>query len=78
MNIDKGIQMESGTDAVYIGNITKPDSDKEGYQPVNFEYNTTVTTNGNGELFVLIGSDSGYEGLTTLYYDDIQLSATKM
>jgi hypothetical protein len=77
MNIDKGNQMEEGLDAQTLGNIMKPESEKEGYQLVNFDYNTIMTTNSNGELFVLIGSDSGYEGLTKLYFDDIKLTATK-
>ncbi|WP_052088151.1 copper amine oxidase N-terminal domain-containing protein [Paenibacillus wynnii] len=77
MNIDKGDQSNEGVDAKILGNITKPNSDREGFQRVNFSYNTTVKTNSKGELFVMIGTDSGYEGLTTLYYDDIKLSAVK-
>jgi len=75
MNIDKGNQSEEGADAKIVGNIAKPESDKEGYQRVDFSYNARVTSNANGELFLLIGTDSGYEGLTTLYFDDIRLSA---
>ncbi|MBW7456760.1 copper amine oxidase N-terminal domain-containing protein, partial [Paenibacillus sepulcri] len=77
MNVDKGNQSVEGADAKIVGNITKPDSEKEGYQLVTFNYGTSVTTNANGECFILIGSDSGYEGLTTLYFDDIQLSLKK-
>ncbi|TFE25979.1 copper amine oxidase N-terminal domain-containing protein [Cohnella luojiensis] len=77
MNIDKGIQSESGADAKVLGDITKPDSGKEGYQRVNFSYSAAVTTNAKGDLFLLIGTDSGYEGLTTLYFDDIKLTATQ-
>jgi hypothetical protein len=74
MNIDKGNQSIEGKDAKIVGNIVKPDSAKDGFQPVSFNFNNTVTTNGNGELYVIIGSDSGYEGLTTLYFDDIKLT----
>ena len=77
MNIDKGNQSEGGADAKILGDITKPDSGKEGYQRVNFSYSATVTTNAKGELFLLIGTDSGFEGLTTLYFDDVKLTATQ-
>ena len=77
MNIDKGNQSMGGEDAKVLGNITKLDSGKEGYQRKNFSYTATVTTNAKGELFLLIGTDSGFEGLTTLYFDDIKLTATE-
>lgn len=78
MNIDKGNQSMEGKDTSILGNITKPDSSQEGYQLVTLQYNVKVTTNQNGEVFLLIGSDSGYEGLTTLYFDDIKLSLKKV
>jgi hypothetical protein len=74
MNIDKGNQSTEGKDAKIVGNIVKPDSEQDGFQPVSFNFNNKVTTNGNGELYVIIGSDSGYEGLTTLYFDDVKLT----
>ncbi len=73
LNLDKGNQLTEGKDAKIVGNIVKPDSDKEGFQRVPLTYSVKATTNANGELFVLIGSDSGYEGLTTLYFDHISL-----
>ncbi|TVX99852.1 copper amine oxidase N-terminal domain-containing protein [Cohnella terricola] len=72
MSIDAGNQSEGGKQMQVIGNISKPDSDKEGYQRKPFKYDTKVTTNENGEAYLVIGTDSGYEGLTTLYYDNIQ------
>lgn len=33
-----------------------------------------ATTNNNGELWVLIGTDSGFEGTTTLYYKSINVN----
>ncbi|BBI31229.1 copper amine oxidase N-terminal domain-containing protein [Cohnella abietis] len=77
MNIDKGNQTTGGTDVKVLGNIAKPDSEKQGYQRKDFEYNATVKTNAKGELFLLVGVDSGYEGLTTLYFDDINVTATQ-
>jgi hypothetical protein len=33
-----------------------------------------VTTNEKGEMWLLIGTDSGYEGITTLYYKTVGVS----
>ncbi|TJY37551.1 copper amine oxidase N-terminal domain-containing protein [Cohnella pontilimi] len=72
MSIDTGSQSQSGKQMQRIGNIAKPDAGQEGYQRKPFKYDTKVTTNKNGEAYLVIGTDSGYEGLTTLYYDNIQ------
>jgi hypothetical protein len=76
MNIDKGIQNESGKDMVTIGHI--------GVAPTTSQY-TEITrnnssanalilkTNSSGEAWVIIGTDSGYEGKTTLYYTGLDL-----
>lgn len=75
MNVDIGSQGTGGKDVKVIGNAAKPDVDKEGYQRVDFDYNAKVTANAKGQIFILIGSDSGFEGLTALYFDDIKVSA---
>ncbi|WP_165861157.1 copper amine oxidase N-terminal domain-containing protein [Paenibacillus paeoniae] len=77
MNVDIGNQSLSGKDAKVIGNVIKPDSEKEGYQRVDFNYSAQVKADEHGKIYLLIGTDSGFEGLTTLYYDDIQVTATK-
>jgi hypothetical protein len=33
----------------------------------------TVTSDKDGSIWVIIGSDSGFEGATTLYYDAIEI-----
>ncbi|WP_052350349.1 stalk domain-containing protein [Paenibacillus gorillae] len=76
MNVDKGNQGTDGKDMKLVGNAVKPDSGKEGYQRKNFTYNVKVKSDSNGQLFIIIGSDSGYEGLSTLYFDDISLTLT--
>ncbi|MFF2481640.1 stalk domain-containing protein [Paenibacillus sp. NPDC058071] len=76
MNVDKGNQATDGKDMKIVGNAAKPDSDKDGYQRVTFTYNVKVKSDSKGQLFIIIGSDSGYEGLSTLYYDDISLTLT--
>ncbi|SFE38966.1 Copper amine oxidase N-terminal domain-containing protein [Paenibacillus algorifonticola] len=76
MNIDKGEQSEGGAEAAVVGNPIKAEGSKAGYQLVYFDYSHTAMTNDKGELFLLVGTDSGFEGLTTLYYDDITLTLT--
>jgi len=73
MNIDVGSQRESGKDMQRIGDITKPNAELEGYQVKPFTYETEVTTDKDGSTFLIIGTDSGFEGLSTIYYDDIEV-----
>ncbi|WP_028610827.1 copper amine oxidase N-terminal domain-containing protein [Paenibacillus harenae] len=76
LNLDKGNQSTEGDDLKIVGNMVKPDSDTEGFQQKTMSHAATLKTNASGELFVIIGSDSGYEGLTTYYVDDIQVTLT--
>jgi len=78
MNVDIGSQSQSSKDAKVLGNVIKPDSEKEGYQRVEFEYSAQVKADEHGKIYLLIGTDSGFEGMTALYYDDIQVTATKI
>lgn len=70
MNIDKGNQSQGGSDMVVVGDFSN-DTDQEVYvlKTVSNETPFTVTTNQNGELWIIIGSDSGFEGNTTIYYN---------
>jgi hypothetical protein len=77
MNVDKGNQSVGGKDAKVLGNIVKPDSAKEGFHRVDFKYSAIVKSNAKGQLFLLIGVDSGFEGLTTLYVDDLKMTAVQ-
>lgn len=74
LNIDKGNQAEGGQEMIVLGNIVKVDgSEDESYQIKHFEQEFEVQTNENGEFYVLIGTDSGFEGTTTLYYSNINV-----
>lgn len=74
MNIDKGNQASSGEHMIVIGNVEKEDSDDESFQYKHFEHTFEVTTNNDGDAFVIIGIDSGFEGITELYFTNIELS----
>lgn len=73
MNLDKGNQSTEGKDMKIVGNMVQPDDTLTGFQPVAMEHAATLKTNEKGELYVIVGSDSGYEGLTTLYLDDLKV-----
>lgn len=80
MNIDKGNQSQPGNDAMVIGNVVTEGANCEGTEygiktieiaeADGFEIQSSPT----GELWIMIGSDSGYEGLTDLYYTEVHLT----
>ncbi len=74
-SLDKGNQAEGGKDLILIGNASNGTNDSTGYKIV--KHNTaakplSVKPNEKGELWVCVGTDSGFEGLTVLYYDRIK------
>ncbi|MCE6991636.1 hypothetical protein [Dyadobacter sp. CY323] len=69
--LDKGQQANEGKDAVLLGNASNG-LEEEKYAIVkrsNADKPFTVKVNAQGELWLFIGSDSGFEGLNTLYFD---------
>jgi hypothetical protein len=78
MNIDKGNQSVGGADMKLVGNIgnTLPCVGGLGpYQSKTMALNDfTVTSAADGTLWLIVGTDSGFEGITTLYYDRISVS----
>lgn len=75
MNIDKGQQTAPGVDMDTIGHVGVSDTTTV-FTLINRNNSThlfIVTTDENGEVWVCIGSDSGYESTTTLYYNQINL-----
>jgi hypothetical protein len=75
-NLDKGNQSQGGEDAIVIGNI--------GHAGEEYEYQLiqrssagttfTATTNANGEIWVFVGVDSGFEGITTFYITQLRVT----
>ena len=84
MNIDKGNQAEEGEDMINLGNIANPNLDPETadgstYALVELDsegQRFTVTSDGDGKLWIIAGTDSGFEGPTTVYYDRITVELT--
>jgi hypothetical protein len=79
MNLDKGELSQGGEDMIPIGNVAVPPG-TEGFINVtrtNTTYNGSpfeVTSNDNGEVWLIVGTDSGYEGVTTLFYTSVYVA----
>ncbi|MFC1921407.1 hypothetical protein ACFLYQ_06770 [Chloroflexota bacterium] len=81
MNIDKGNQFNSGEDMIILGDAAKgpgPGQDDYSYQYKYFNHDFKITTNAEGELWVILGADSGFEGISELYFDNISITFTKI
>lgn len=78
MNVDKGNQSQGGEQAHVIGHIANGLNEchdtpyrmitRETEEPVRVE------TAGSGTLWIFVGTDSGFEGTTSLYYDTIDVA----
>lgn len=74
LNWDKGNQSSGGKNAVVLGSIGIEGNDYK-YQIINRNNDKTpfsAKTNDKGELWLLVGTDSGFEGITTLYYTQVK------
>jgi hypothetical protein len=76
MNIDKGNQSQPGTDMQVLGHIGVTDTttvftliDRDNIsKPFSFR------TDDSGSAWICIGTDSGFEGRTELYYNRIKVT----
>jgi hypothetical protein len=79
MNIDKGNYSLGGRDMVMIGDVAASSTSTSDYTLIsrsNTETYSTpciVRTNSDGELWLIMGTDSGYQGVTTLYYTKVSI-----
>lgn len=77
LNVDKGNQSIGGRAASVVGHIgngnpISDDGDKFVSLTRTHVHEFTTTANANGELWLLLGTDSGFEGTTELYYQKIE------
>lgn len=73
MNIDKGNQSVGGKDMTVIGNFANG-TEFEVYKlkQLNTLTPIKVLATQQGEIWLIIGTDSGFEATTTIYYTSIQ------
>ena len=79
MNIDKGNQSRGGSAMGVIGDVANPDVVGDEYRIKALASGPqflSVETDRNGRAWLIVGTDSGFEGLTTLYYDQISFTLT--
>jgi len=83
MNVDKGSgNSGNGTAASVIGNIANglsaDEIDMENSPYVSLkrqhEHEYNVTASPDGELWLLVGTDSGFEGFTGIYYQRVAIT----
>jgi hypothetical protein len=79
MNVDKSNQSQSGIAASVTGNIANGRPCDFGPHPFvsiqrTHQHTALVNANSRGELWLLVGTDSGFEALTALYYQRIDVT----
>ena len=82
LNVAKGNQSQDGAQSKVLGNIavTGVPCDGSKYQAKTIssaaDKRLTFTSDSSGAVWIFIGTDSGYEGKTTLFYQGIELKLT--
>ena len=74
MNIDKGNQSQGGESMVVLGNVAHPEVQGGEYRIKTLDNSYVplmVDTDGEGRVWLIVGTDSGFEGLTAVYYSRI-------
>ena len=74
MNIDKGNQATEGTEMINLGNVAHPEvsGDEYGIKTLSNEGRPLeVTPDADGRVWLIAGTDSGFEGVTSVYYSRI-------
>lgn len=79
LNVDKGGQSDSGRNAMLVGNVAidglECTGQKLGRKHVISKSDSPLIldTDDSGSVWIFVGTDSGFEGLTELYYESIKL-----
>lgn len=81
MNVDIGHQANDGANAMVIGNIATSITDchNEEYEVKELETTTPLITetDSTGTLWIFVGTDSAFEGVTSLIYTDVRVHIRK-
>lgn len=81
LNVPKGDQSQDGAQAKVQGDVAVADAKCDGsvYKAKtlkNGEKTLDITTNADGSVWLFVGTDSGFEGKTTLYFQNIEVRFT--
>lgn len=80
LNVDKGNQVNSGANANVIGNLATSGANCEGTTLGSKSLASTTqtqlefTTTEDGRIWLFVGTDSGFEGRSEIYFDHIEIS----
>lgn len=75
LNIDAGRQSNGGKDMVVVGDMAKAENNRPGeYEFKEFTAEFDTAANAQGEVYLVIGTDSGFEATTSYYLDDISIT----
>jgi len=78
LNLDQGAQSNSGADMKVVGNLSNtfhcPNDTFQAKALVLSGF--SVQSAADGSVWIIVGTDSGFEGITTLYYDKIAVTLT--
>jgi hypothetical protein len=79
MTIDKGQQSNGGADALTVGDLANGtdscSADVWRYKNLHLD-EFYVKSSATGDIWLLLGTDSGYEGITTYYFSEISVDLT--
>lgn len=78
LNVDKGNQHTGGVNAVVIGDLANPavNPDQRTYEILslnNISSPLSVKSDDKGNMWIFIGTDSGFEGLTKYYIGKVKV-----
>ncbi len=82
LNVPKGNQSQDGAQSKVLGDIAVADMPCDGSKfktklvSSSISKSLTFTTDASGAIWIFVGTDSGFEGKTTLYYQNIELNFT--
>lgn len=83
MNIDKGQQATGGTDAIVLGDFANErecgTADTSYMKKVLVSAQGTFSgmTDAQGNVWLLLSTDSGFESTTKIYFMELEVAATK-
>ena len=81
LNIDKGNQSRGGSQMAVLGTVGHPDIVGDEFRLKtldSMDSTVVVKADDSGSAWLIVGTDSGFEGLTRLYYDRVSFTLTSI
>lgn len=74
LNIDAGVQANDGEDMIVVGDMAKRENTRSGeYEFNGYQAEFETAANILGEVWLIVGTDSGFEGTSSWYLDDVEV-----